>query len=362
MGSEDIHSRPVRLRHHHKIPIEITREDILNALKEIDQVGWDKKNNSIKYDLVFEGKRYPPKIVVKYAHKHAFGTPLDVSEFSGGEDSTNVFFAEKKYEIDLKPKASKSLILEKIYSREDLKSQFKINDATIKNGIFKPMEFSSVWLFVTEEKTPDRIQYKDHFDDYVLKFEGQTQRRTDHLLIDHEKEGNEILVFYRKKRDEFPNYGFKYLGSFTYHSHVSDESAPGPTRFLLYPIDLMVPDDDKPATGVSEKISSYGPLVEGKERSRIQTYYERNPKLRIKAIEIHGTTCVVCGFDFGKTYGQFGEGYIEIHHMTPHASIKGEREIDPKTDLIPVCSNCHRMIHRPRDTWLTINELKKLIR
>ena len=361
MVSEEGSSRPVRLRHYHKIPDKITRENILQALQEIDQVGWDKKNDSIKYDLVFNGKRYPPKIVVKYAHKSAFGTLLDVSEFSGGEDSTNVFFAEKKFDIDLKPKTSQFLVLEKFYSREDLKSQFNISDATINNGIFKPKEYSSVWLFVTEEKTPDKVQYKDYFDDYVLKFEGQTKRRTDHWLIDHKKEGNEILVFYRKNKNQYPDYGFRYLGPFSYYSHISDESIPGPTRFLLYPI-KMAPDNESPTSGVAEKAQSYMPMLEGKERSRIQTYYERNPKLRIQAIEIHGTKCSVCGFDFGKKYGQFGEGYIEIHHITPHASIKGEREIDPKTDLVPVCSNCHRMIHRPSDKWLTIDEMKKLIR
>ena len=113
--------------------------------------------------------------------------------------------------------------------------------------------------------------------------------------------------------------------------------------------------------GVAEKKEKYLTHLEGKEKTRIQTYYERNPKLRVEAIKIHGTTCKVCGFDFGKKYGQLGEGYIEIHHIVPHASIKGEREVDPHTDLIPVCSNCHRMIHKPRDSWLTVDELKKQV-
>ena len=74
-------------------------------------------------------------------------------------------------------------------------------------------------------------------------------------------------------------------------------------------------------------------LAEGKERTRIQTYYERNPKLRKEALRIHGTQCKVCGFSFAEKYGKLGEGYIEIHHLKPHSSVKGEREINPKAIL-----------------------------
>jgi len=340
---------------------KITREQIVRAIKDIEVAGWETENDSIKYDLIYEGKRYPPKIVAKYANKIANGKFLEVSEFTGGEDTTNKYFRERGFEIDFKPRASDILVLNKVYSREDLKTQFKITDATINNGIFKPKNFSSVWLFITEEKTPDRTQYKDYFDDQILQFEGQTGRRTDHLLIDHEIEGNEIIVFYRKKKDEYPNYAFQNLGRFSYYSHTSNESIPGPTRFVLYPNDLL-PEDEDITIGVAEKTQTYLPMVEGKERSRIQTYYERNPRLRVQAIKIHGTKCFICGFEFSKKYGPFGEGYIEIHHLIPHSSIKGEREIDPQKDLIPVCSNCHRMIHKPRDTWLSIVEMQKMIK
>lgn len=41
-------------------------------------------------------------------------------------------------------------------------------------------------------------------------------------------------------------------------------------------------------------------------------------------------------------------------------SNNGERAVDPLTDLLPLCSNCHRMIHKP-DPMLSIEELKKFI-
>jgi 5-methylcytosine-specific restriction enzyme A len=54
--------------------------------------------------------------------------------------------------------------------------------------------------------------------------------------------------------------------------------------------------------------------------------------------------CCVCGFDFGKTYGGLGEHFIEAHHVAPLGKRK-ERETRV-SDLRPVCSNCHRMLHR----------------
>jgi 5-methylcytosine-specific restriction protein A len=89
---------------------------------------------------------------------------------------------------------------------------------------------------------------------------------------------------------------------------------------------------------------------EGKQKKRFTNYYERNPKLRTAAIQYHGTRCMACGFDFEKVYGKHGTGYIEVHHLLPVSSLKMKTKVDPKTDMAVVCSNCHRMIHRKKDT------------
>lgn len=90
--------------------------------------------------------------------------------------------------------------------------------------------------------------------------------------------------------------------------------------------------------------------------------YERNPENRKKAIEIHGLSCVVCGFNFEDIYGERGKDFIEVHHVKPLSTIEEEVVIDPKEDLVPVCSNCHRMIHRRKDNVLTIEKLRSLLR
>jgi len=102
-------------------------------------------------------------------------------------------------------------------------------------------------------------------------------------------------------------------------------------------------------------------FMEGKSVKYYGTRYERNPNNRAKAIQIHGLKCKTCKFDFEKTYGERGKDFIEIHHINPLFSIGNEMEIKPETDLVPVCSNCHRMIHRQKNNILSISELKDLI-
>lgn len=97
--------------------------------------------------------------------------------------------------------------------------------------------------------------------------------------------------------------------------------------------------------------------IEGSYKYFYSKKYERNPENRRKAVEIHGTVCAICGFDFEKHYGIRGRGFIEIHHTTPLHSLEEEIYVNPATDLIPVCSNCHRMIHRRRNHILSIDEM-----
>ena len=101
--------------------------------------------------------------------------------------------------------------------------------------------------------------------------------------------------------------------------------------------------------------------VEGKSYVQYGIKYERNQALRNEAIKIHGTTCKVCGFDFKAKYGDLGEGFIEIHHLKPMFSIKREIKVNPQKDLVPLCSNCHKMIHRNTKKPLTIKELTKIV-
>lgn len=101
--------------------------------------------------------------------------------------------------------------------------------------------------------------------------------------------------------------------------------------------------------------------TEGKKKEYYTIKYERNSKNRQEAIRVHGTKCMVCGFDFEMTYGELGKNYIEVHHIKPLASLDEEINVDPKTDLICVCANCHRMLHRFKNYMISSDELKTII-
>lgn len=103
-------------------------------------------------------------------------------------------------------------------------------------------------------------------------------------------------------------------------------------------------------------------ITEGGVKVAVSQKIERNPKLRNEAIKIHGLICKVCGFDFQKTYGDWGKDFIEVHHISPLGQSKNTKvQTDPNNDLTVLCSNCHSMVHRKSGTTLTLEELKNKI-
>ena len=103
----------------------------------------------------------------------------------------------------------------------------------------------------------------------------------------------------------------------------------------------------------------YESLAEGKKTKVYSTKYERNPRNREGAVRVHGMKCLICGFDFEENYGNVGRGFIEVHHKKPISSFEGELIIDPVQDMVCLCSNCHRMIHRKKGRTLSIDELRE---
>lgn len=102
---------------------------------------------------------------------------------------------------------------------------------------------------------------------------------------------------------------------------------------------------------------------EGGLRAVVSYRRERDPKLRaskLNAVVAQGRpiACEVCAFNFGEKYGPRGEGYIEVHHATPlHVTGRVETALD---DLVLLCSNCHRIIHR--SGWIAVDKLREITR
>lgn len=107
--------------------------------------------------------------------------------------------------------------------------------------------------------------------------------------------------------------------------------------------------------GFADSVEIYM-AAEGAAALRTHLRRERSKSLveRFKR-QLKTVSCAVCDFDFQKTYGELGEGFIEAHHKIPVSSL----EPGAKTrleDLAAVCANCHRMLHR--SGCLSIDDLK----
>jgi predicted HNH restriction endonuclease len=100
--------------------------------------------------------------------------------------------------------------------------------------------------------------------------------------------------------------------------------------------------------------------IEGATTQVLVNVYERNREARMACLDHFGVTCQACSIDFEKTYGARGAGFIHVHHLRKISDIGAEYEVDPIRDLIPVCPNCHSMIHRKAE-MLTVAELRQIL-
>ena len=222
-----------------------SREPVLEAIAECDRIGREpflqkySFGGSRSYWLVHDGNRYDSKAVVGVAHGYARPDlgPMQAHDFSGGAATVKRRLEELGFTVEVgnSPSVhhaeltSERLTPGEIYSRASLSSLFGIRDATIRTGVFRPKGSASVWLFVTEKKPDDRTPYLDRLEGDTLHWQGQMAGRTDAWIIEHYAHGLEILVFYRESKNEYPGYGFQYLGAFAYISHSGNR----PTNFVL---------------------------------------------------------------------------------------------------------------------------------
>lgn len=103
-------------------------------------------------------------------------------------------------------------------------------------------------------------------------------------------------------------------------------------------------------------------IFEGIKKQVLVNKFERSSIARAKCIEKHGYCCKVCGFNFEELYGDLGKDFIHVHHLVPIHTIGKSYKIDYANDLIPVCPNCHAMLHRKLDDrYYSVSDLQELI-
>lgn len=143
-------------------------------------------------------------------------------------------------------------------------------------------------------------------------------------------------------------------------NHGLSKAPQGPVRVpqqLLEYIEAQFSSDySTPGEIAIEDVTAF---VEGATTSIYINKYERSRTARNQCIAHFGPHCTVCEMDFEEVYGDVGKDFIHVHHIVPLNEIKAAYTVNPITDLIPVCPNCHAMLHRKvNGETLTIEQLK----
>lgn len=332
--------------------------------------------DSTDFDLVHEGKTFPPKAVLGLAAERVVGRPLTADEFSGGESSA-CFAVLRGLGFDIEPKAmpqstdssssstgtgGTQLLSSKRYpftvgSRYHRRDVFRVLGIEDPGG--GPMytgyaaHGDDCFIFCgVDSAGRTGHDYKNRFIGEDLLWHGRngsrlTQRSIQGLL---NPTGHTYIFFRGDNRDAFT---FAGVGT---PKEVRDVS---PVE-VLWTLQPCRSDDPDPGL-LPEEIALPTTVIEGAKKSITVNAYERDRDARKRCIEHWGLACVVCGFDFERQYGDIGVGFIHVHHLKPLAEIGQEYTLDPVADLRPVCPNCHAMLHRGDDV-LSVDTLRARMR
>ncbi|CAG2132144.1 hypothetical protein LMG31506_00974 [Cupriavidus yeoncheonensis] len=224
------------------------REDVLGVLSSfsLEAAAPHGYIQSTDFDLVYEGRTYPPKAVLGLAAERVLGRPLNSGEFSGGEKSA-CFAVLQSLDFEVSRKITKKPLqydfrgLERLqsYDRREIAGVFE-PDAKFTPGaglwgiqgiVETPANSGSFVFIVTLGEPVEGNPYQDALtlDGYLI-WESQTrqslQSRVIQKLLAHDPQEQNIHLFLR------PNDRVKYtyLGLLEYFSH--DPQKNNPVHFI----------------------------------------------------------------------------------------------------------------------------------
>jgi len=242
------------------------------------------------------------------------------------------------------------------YDRTDLAAVWGYEGhQALGRGIVTPAGEPTIVLFVTERQQLSLTQYANHFDGETLWTEGESSHRADQRLMESAIEDDEVHLFHRASHHSL----FTYIGRvFLLSCSIQEDS---PSRFI-FSTDRSLSDltDEVIQEETNPPESSEGD-PEGMKRWRLHLVYERSRENRRRALEMHKPICDACGFDFNLVYGkELANSFIQVHHRQSITTLDGS-VVNPETDLVPLCANCHCMVHRKRGEIIPVEELKEII-
>ena len=228
-----------------------------------------------------------------------------------------------------------------------------------------------------------KINYTNGGNNYVAKGEaenhwvGFAQSIVNSLINSYGDNFNFIIYWHNKQREvEFISIPYLDIKHLLLEEFLS--SNPSKWHFVIRGNEMKLRGNSNYVIDISKYFNNYSEgniasfdqpysVNEGDRKLKLHYEIERSQILvkefkKYKAKLDKNLKCEICGFSFLKTYGILGQGFIEAHHIEP-ISLRTQREKTTFDDLILVCSNCHRMLHRKfyNKEYLSIEDLKQIV-
>lgn len=340
------------------IPDGITRDDILQALADLDAgTVHHGFHESERYDLVHDGRRYAPKAVLGVAARRVAGHPLVPADFSGGEGSTCFrILRDRGFTVGLKPGApaprssvtyhafnigkphtdawwARNVAMGVVTAGFDNapgdRGDAILRDISVGDWVLAyATGFGFVGAGIAVAPEPDRIRSPEEL---PPGYESPTHRQF---------RGVKWLHWIPRVSDAVPR-GKGVPHPVATKARILDHAvAENIIRLIAARGQTVAPET------LPEEVPSGVTYAEGAVQQVLVDRYERSPEARRACIAHWGTRCTVCTFSFGETFGPLGEGFTHVHHLRPISTAKEQHVVDPVADMRPVCPNCHAMLHR----------------
>jgi predicted HNH restriction endonuclease len=354
-----------------EIPEEITRSHILSGIKDFNDGRPHQFKPSTFYDLLYEGRRYPPKAILGLAAAQILGEPMRPEHFSGGLHSA-CFRILNEQGFVIVPKEGRGFSGAWIFQGNP--KRFDI-DAYIT-------EFDYVYWSAPQHK--ENVQIGDTVyiwragsDAGIVAIGEVAESATSVDKVKHPS----VLAGDLWTEPPEDSHSLKVGISLSEKRLTEEEAMVSRGSLINHPTLAVASIVRMPQQTVFQLTKEQAMALfhlwatqnstsievghsEGSVRLRQHYSRERSRKLREhKKADYLRTNprlnCEVCGFTFNENYPPDLAGdYIEVHHIIPLSELQ-EQTRTTLDDLLLVCSNCHRMIHRTRDAESNLNQLRQ---
>ena len=324
------------------IPDGITAEDVRGAIAAYAAGAVEHSfHESEKYDLLFQGGRFPPKAILGIAARRLTGRVLRWSDFGGGIGSRcfNVLM-NLGFEIVSKP------------------DQGEQEGSDWTNGEIDAAV--SAYLQMLRDDIAG-MTYNKAETNRSLRMRGLAKRSKGSVEF---RMANISAVLQTLNRRWIKG----YKPAVNVGSNVKARILDSLTRLEAITQGDLTPEADPQVFEQKVRKARLIPLaqkptgrIEPNRVSRVTEQFERDPAVKAWVLEHAKGVCEMCGQP-APFCDDNGFPFLEVHHVKPLA----ERGADTVENALALCPNCHRRCHHSHDRHTAIpalyRKVKRLVR